>query len=112
ISLPDAVDALILCAKNSELEGAVNVTAPQQSSNSEWTAALASALSRPALFPVPAWTLKLLYGEMAQAMLLEGQAVLPEKLLYAGFRFQHADLSSAFIDLLDDPVETPAASGI
>jgi NAD dependent epimerase/dehydratase family enzyme len=55
---------------------------------------LAHCLKRPALFPVPAWLLKILLGEMS-GLVLGSQRVLPERLLAQGFRFQYTELSSA-----------------
>jgi len=63
--------------------------------NAEFTRVLAKALHRPALFPAPAFALRLALGEMADALLLSSQRVAPQKLQQAGFRFAHADLTTA-----------------
>jgi NAD dependent epimerase/dehydratase family enzyme len=77
------------------------MTAPQPATNAEFTATLAAALHRPAPFVVPATLLRLALGEAA-SLLLEGQRVLPEKMLAAQYRFAHADLANALRNLLSD----------
>ncbi len=79
----------------SNVEGVVNMTSPNPATNSEFTSAMAKVLSRPAILPAPAFGLKLILGEMAQEMLLEGSLVLPAKLEKAGFKFDYANLEKA-----------------
>jgi len=81
------------------LSGPVNGVAPAPVTNAEFTRALAAAVKRPALFPVPAVALKLLFGEMSEA-LLASQRVLPRAAESAGFRFQFANVAAALADLL------------
>ena len=95
ISLPDEI-AAILFALDSELSGPVNLTAPEPVTNKEFTKVLASAMRRPAIFPVPSIALKLVLGsEMAEGMVLVSQRVVPTKLLEAGFTFRHPRLADA-----------------
>ena len=61
-------------------------------------------MHRPALFPAPAFALRLALGEMADALLLSSQRVLPKKLESLGYRFLHADLKSALARILNDVV--------
>jgi len=77
------------------LAGAVNAVAPQPATNAEFTATLARVVHRPALFPVPAFALNLMFGEMAQGTLLASQRVIPRQLLAAGYAFRHATLEPA-----------------
>ncbi len=84
---------------DSTMQGAYNATAPNPVSNSEFTLTLAHCLKRPALFPVPAWLLKIMLGEMS-ALVLGSQRVMPERLLAQGFQFQYPDLSSALSQAL------------
>jgi uncharacterized protein (TIGR01777 family) len=84
------------------MSGAYNATAPNPVTNSQFTKALADALNRPALLPVPAWLLKKLLGEMSE-LVLGSQRVFPERLLAAGFKFKYATLSSALTQLLSRP---------
>jgi uncharacterized protein (TIGR01777 family) len=78
-----------------EIKGAINLAAPSPVTNREFTAALAHALHRPALAPVPAFALRLLLGEMADAVILSGQRVLPATAMRNGFEFRYPDLESA-----------------
>ncbi len=95
ISRTDTLRALEFLLGTPSLEGAVNLTAPAPVTNAEFTAALGKVLGRPAIAPVPEFAIKMLYGEMGQATVIEGQRVLPKKLLAAGFRFEHAELEPA-----------------
>ena len=82
------------------LSGALNVVSPQPVRNAEFTQALAQALHRPALFPAPAFALRLALGEMADALLLSSQRVLPQKLAQADYRFRHPELDGALAAVL------------
>ncbi len=76
------------------LSGPVNAVAPNPVTNAVFTRELAAALHRPAIFPVPAFALKILFGEMSQ-ILLGGQRVIPQAALRAGFQFRFAELDEA-----------------
>jgi NAD dependent epimerase/dehydratase family enzyme len=78
----------------------VNIVSPQPLRNAEFTNVLAKTMHRPALFPAPAFALRLALGEMADALLLSSQRVLPRVLEKLGYRFQNADLVSALGTLL------------
>jgi uncharacterized protein (TIGR01777 family) len=87
---------MVRWAMNTEtVTGPLNVTAPAPATNREFTQALARALHRPALAPAPAFALRLLLGEMADAMVLNGRRVLPAKAEMNGFEFRYPDLDSA-----------------
>jgi uncharacterized protein len=81
------------------LRGAMNGVAPDPVTNAEFTRALASALHRPAIFPVPAFALRALFGEMSE-VLLSSQRVSPKGAEQAGFRFRYPQLGAALADLL------------
>jgi uncharacterized protein len=100
ISLNDVIEILRLALERGELRGPLNVISPQPVKNAEFTKTLASAMHRPALFPAPAFALRLALGEMADALLLSSQRVLPKKLESLGYRFRHADLKSALSAVL------------
>jgi uncharacterized protein len=94
ISITDAIRAIeFLLGEN--LSGAVNVTAPNPVTNAQFTSFLAKILNRPAFGRIPVVFLKALFGNMADEMLLSSTRVYPEKLLAAGFNFNHPDLFSA-----------------
>ncbi|HKD52019.1 MAG TPA: TIGR01777 family oxidoreductase [Candidatus Acidoferrum sp.] len=100
VTLEDVVEILRLAIENGNVRGALNVVAPQPAQNSDFTKVLAKALHRPALFPAPALALRLALGEMADALLLSSQRVQPQVLEKLGYRFLHADLSSALKAIL------------
>lgn len=95
ITLEDVAGAIEFAIDNPSLSGPVNLTSPNAVTNAAFTAALARALRRPALLPVPAFALRLALGEMADEALLASQRVQPEKLLKAGFPFAHPQLDEA-----------------
>lgn len=76
------------------LHGAFNATAPQPVTNAQFSQTLAKVLHRPALLPMPAFVLRLMFGEMAD-LLLTGQRVIPANLIKAGFEFQFPELEPA-----------------
>jgi len=94
IALDDLVSLIEFAIANTALSGAVNAVAPNPVTNADFTCALAKALHRPAIFPVPAFALKILFGEMSQ-ILLGGQRVIPQAALRAHFQFRFAQLSEA-----------------
>ena len=95
ISLQDEVEAMVFLLTN-EVRGAVNLTAPNPATNAELTRALAAAVHRPALVPVPRFGPRLLLGaELADALLFTSARVSPQALLDAGYPFHHPDLASA-----------------
>jgi hypothetical protein len=95
----DDVVGIICHALENPVSGVLNGTSPTPVTNEKFTSELASALHRPALFPVPAFALKLIFGEMSQ-LLIGGQRVLPKATEAAGYRFQHPDLAEALRNLL------------
>ncbi|HJU57022.1 MAG TPA: TIGR01777 family oxidoreductase [Pyrinomonadaceae bacterium] len=101
VTLDDAVGAIEHALENRTLRGPVNVVAPQPVTNREFTKAMGSALSRPTIFPVPAFALRLLFGEMADATLLSSQRAEPARLKESGFVFKHPEIKSALKHVLD-----------
>lgn len=96
ITLEDVVGIIRFAVENGAVRGAMNVVAPQPVQNVEFTKILAQALHRPALFPAPAFALRLALGEMADALLLSSQRVRPQVLEKLSYRFLHPELSSEF----------------
>eukprot|EP00455_Lapot_gusevi_P052237 TRINITY_DN7932_c0_g1_i2.p1 TRINITY_DN7932_c0_g1~~TRINITY_DN7932_c0_g1_i2.p1 ORF type:complete len:126 (-),score=15.79 TRINITY_DN7932_c0_g1_i2:104-481(-) len=80
--------------------GAYNAVSPQVVSNAEFTKALAKAMNRPAIFPVPAFVLKTLLGAERAGMLLDSQIVVPKRTLESGFEFQLANIDDAVCELV------------
>jgi uncharacterized protein len=102
IHIDDAVNLILFAMEGAALSGSVNATAPHPVTNDEFTRRLAGALHRPAIFPVPAFALKLAFGEMSE-VLLDSQRVLPAAAGTAGFRFQYPELSAALGNILSTP---------
>jgi uncharacterized protein (TIGR01777 family) len=102
ISLHDEVAAIrFLLDPQCELRGPVNLTAPAPVTNAVFTKALGRVLHRPTFLPVPKFGPQLLLGsELAESLLYDGQRVLPDALLDAGFEFTHTDLEPTLHDLL------------
>lgn len=99
VHIDDLAAALVFCADSAEAVGAVNVTAPRPVDNAELSRALGHVLHRPAVLPVPALALKLLYGEMAE-IVTTGQRVIPRRLEELGFSFEHPEIEPALRDVL------------
>lgn len=99
ITLHDQLRAIRFLLEN-KIEGPVNLTSPNPATNHEFTAALARALHRPALFPAPAFALKLAIGGFSTEV-LGSKRILPEKLLEAGFDFEYPHLTTALEALVN-----------
>src|SRR3989442_11414716 len=100
VMLEDVVGILRFAIENVSARGAINVVSPQPLQNADFTKVLASAMHRPALFPAPAFALRLALGEMADALLLSSQRVLPRAVEKTGYQFLHFDLSTALKNLV------------
>lgn len=94
ISLPEVVRIVERCMADTQLHGPVNAVA-NPVTNREFTSVLAGHLHRPAVFPAPAFALRMAMGEMADATILASTRVIPEKLLQSGFVFEYPTLSQA-----------------
>jgi uncharacterized protein len=100
VTLEDVVGILRLALENRAVQGAVNVVAPGAVRNAEFTKELARALHRPALFPAPAFALRMALGEIADALLLSSQRVVPQRLQQLGYRFLHPELPATLNNIL------------
>lgn len=95
ISRDDAVRAIRFALETPTLAGPVNLTAPEPVRNHEFAKTLGRVLRRPSMVPVPAFVLRLIFGEMATHTILADQRVLPKRLAGAGFVFRHPRLEEA-----------------
>ena len=100
ISLADQVRALRYCIDQDQLAGPVNLTAPTPVTNAELTKDLGAVMRRPTIFPIPAFAIRALYGEMGVTLALSSQRALPSALLDAGFEFTHTELQAALREAL------------
>ena len=99
VHIEDLTRAYLSVIENEALSGTFNLTAPTPTTNEGLTRALAKALHRPAFLRVPAFVLRLQFGEGAK-VLMEGQRVLPERLLKSGFVFRFSTIEKALGDLI------------
>ncbi len=95
IAIEDVVGIIRHAIANEQVSGPVNVVAPNPVRNEEFTRLLAGMLHRPAIFPAPAFVLRLAMGEMADAVLLSSDRVKPEQMLAAGYKFRFEILEPA-----------------
>jgi hypothetical protein len=95
VAQEDAVAAILFAMDHQKLSGPVNVTAPNPVTNAEFTRALGRQLRRPAFLTVPAFAVRLMFGQMAVEALLASARVLPAKLLASGFQFSLPEVDQA-----------------
>ena len=100
ITLDDVVGVIDHALFNDQLRGSINVVAPNPVTNYEFTKTLGRVLSRPTIFPVPAFAARLAFGEMADAALLASTRAEPARLKESGYVFQHPELESALRQML------------
>jgi hypothetical protein len=100
ITLDDIVQAYLYLMEHGEISGPVNAVSPNPVTNRQFTKALGKALLRPTLFPLPASTARLVFGEMAEALLLSSARAKPGILEGAGFQFQHPEILPALRSVL------------
>jgi uncharacterized protein len=102
IALDDVVEAIEYVIGRETVKGPVNFVAPNPVRNAEFTRTLGRVLSRPTIFPIPAFGVRLVFGEMADALLLSSQRVDPRRLNEAGYQFRHSVLEAALRHVLPD----------
>lgn len=100
IHLEDVIGVIRFLAENADCQGPFNVTAPEPVLSRNFYNILGKTMHRPAIFPMPAFVLKLVLGEMAAELLLPSLRVIPKKLFEAGYKFKFPDLSIAIKDIL------------
>jgi uncharacterized protein (TIGR01777 family) len=103
IALDDVVGGIKFALANDSLKGPVNFVAPAPVPNAEFTKTLGKVLSRPTLFPIPAFGVRLMFGEMGDALLLSSQRVEPARLISEGYQFQYSPLEVALPNVLRRP---------
>lgn len=101
IAIDDVLRALHHLLDSEMLRGPVNLAAPTPVRNQAFTETLGDILHRPTVIPVPAFALRAVFGEMADALLLASQRVEPATLTASGYRFQYPELEGALRHLLD-----------
>jgi len=101
VHLDDVLEVLVFLVNREDTVGIYNLTAPEAVSNREFARTLGQVLGRPAILPVPGFVLKLLFGEMADRLLLHGQNVMPARLLESGYTFNYPSLYDALANILE-----------
>ena len=100
VSISDMINMIQFIIENNSLQGPVNMVSKNPVTNSTFIKTLGKVLNRPTFFPLPAFMARLLFGEMADPLLLSSTRVYPAKLEAAGYEFINDDLESALKDLL------------
>lgn len=100
ISIEDLSRIIVYLLEREEVRGPVNAVSPNPVTNREFTTAFATVLRRPAWFAIPAFAVRLFFGEMGQSTMLAGSMVFPEKLLSSGYEFLHKDLGPTLEDVV------------
>ena len=95
IHVDDVAGIIVHAIENENVNGVLNGTAPHYITNSEFTAAFARQLFRPAIFPVPEFALNLVYGPERARTLITGQKVVPKRTMESGYQFLYPDIKSA-----------------
>lgn len=99
IHIDDLIALIAFLMKESTVRGVFNATSPFPVTNREFTRALAEAVHRPAIFPVPALALKLMFGQMSE-VLLASQRAFPDAAQRAGFIFRHPDIYASLAQIV------------
>jgi uncharacterized protein (TIGR01777 family) len=100
IAINDAIGALHHALVTDTLQGPINTVAPQVVTNQEFTKVLGKVLGRPTVLPMPAFAARLMFGEMADELLLASARVQPSQLVSTGFTFRYPDLEAALRHVL------------
>jgi len=101
IALDDVIAALQFVLNDESMNSPVNCVAPNPVRNAEFTKTLGSVLSRPTIFPIPEFGVRLAFGEMADALLLSSQRASASRLQAAGFAFNYPQLLTALKHVLE-----------
>jgi len=100
IDIDDLCHAILFIIQNPKLNGAINLVSPNAVTNQYFSQQLSSQLSRPCLFPLPAFMVKLLFAQMGKELLLASTHVRPTKLLDTGFEFEYDLLEKSLLKQL------------
>ena len=102
VHIDDLLNAYLFIFSDVEMKGTFNLCSPHPVTNRELTKTLGKILHRPTVIPLPKFVLRFLFSEGA-TVLTEGQRVVPERLLKAGFEFKHSAIEEALREVLDKP---------
>jgi hypothetical protein len=97
----DLIRLIVFCVDNQQLSGPLNGVALEAVTNDEFTRTLGRVLHRPTLIPIPRWLLRILFGEMAEALMLASQRIIPQVATRHGFVFEYSTLENALKNIFD-----------
>ena len=100
IDRDDLIELIIFIIHQENIDGPVNATSPNPITNKEFSLALAEALHRPCFLKTPEFVFKLIFGQMAQEIMINGQKVLPEKAVRHGFEFSYPTIQQSLLKIL------------
>lgn len=95
IHIKDLCNIIMYIIRNNNIEGPVNAVSPNPLQNRDFSKILAQVLNRPMFLNMPSFIVKIIFGEMGEALLLNGQKVLPNKITKAGYSFEFSNLKQA-----------------
>ncbi|WP_031485295.1 TIGR01777 family oxidoreductase [Maridesulfovibrio frigidus] len=101
IHIDDEIRAIIFLIENSSCKGVYNLCSTHPETFNKFAETLGNVVDKPVRLRVPSFVLKLILGQMAEEILINGQFVLPERLITAGFNFEHLDLKEALSHFVD-----------
>jgi uncharacterized protein (TIGR01777 family) len=101
IAIDDVVGSILHALKTDSLEGPVNISVPDPPTNAQYTRILGRVLNRPTIFPLPASVARLVFGRLADELLLASQRVEPARLKESGYEYRHPELEGALQHLLE-----------
>ncbi len=101
ISIDDVLGIITTMLENDQMQGAYNLVAPNPVTNYAFTKSLGKVLRRPTVSPLPAFVARMMFGEMADALLLSSSRVATSRLKSAGYTFTDSDLTETLSRLLD-----------
>ena len=100
IHIEDEINAIIYTLEHPAISGPINLVAPEAITMRQFCSALGSAMRRPSWAPVPSFVLKVVLGEMAEALVLGGQKVVSRKLIESGYRIKFSRIDEALAEIL------------
>jgi len=95
VTIDDVVEMIQYIMTNDSINGPVNLVSPNPVSNYQFTRTLGRVLHRPTILPMPGLIARIIFGEMANELLLAGTRAIPQKLINSGYKFRHSELEAA-----------------
>lgn len=102
IHIKDLCNIIMYIIKNKNIEGPVNATSPNPLSNKNFSKILAQTFKKPMFLTMPSFIVKIIFGEMGETLLLNGQRVLPNKITNAGYSFEFSDLKKSLDNIYNN----------